>query len=412
MDVSADGRNWADSGLGHSWRGWLSAHRARGRRDESRCEWLRSTDVGARRPERRHFERSFDLVRCRATARDPRRPVAGATTTLAIHSPAQPFHIVSTTGDRSSTATPRKSTKPSTIARCSGGATNATTRSCVKGLTAPTHTTILRGSLDRSEMPQVQPHGHPSCPAQPPAETPGRHGSECRRRSYEGSAAGTGIGRAWARRESPRHRITGPSSGSRGWRRKQQRWPGPAAKASRSWTTVNAGSRESSRARGCRVRSTSPAGSTTAAPTDSAPSTPRSETATMTASRATTDQLLIAAASTAASASASPSATIVAEPAAPKRNRGAYGVSFDGLTEDGQPAKGITFPRRWTTRACTRTTRSPGRSAPPTSATSRARRSSSRGTSRSRRSGASSPRTSSSASTSAATSASPAARPA
>ena len=31
-----------------------------------------------------------------------------------------------------------------------------------------------------------------------------------------------------------------------------------------------------------------------------------------------------------------------------QRNRGEWGVSFDGLTEDGTRAPGLTFERRWT----------------------------------------------------------------
>ena len=82
---------------------------------------------------------------------------------------------------------------------------------------------------------------------------------------------------------------------------------------------------------------------------------------------------------------------------------GQYGASFTGR---GTPGPHLRAPLDPAGRP-SRTTRSPGSSAPPASPTSRARPSSSRRTSRSPTSGASSPPTSSSASTSAATSARP-----
>ena len=41
--------------------------------------------------------------------------------------------------------------------------------------------------------------------------------------------------------------------------------------------------------------------------------------------------------------------TVAKAPSTTARNRGQWGVSFDGLTEDGARAPGLTFERRWTT---------------------------------------------------------------
>ena len=67
----------------------------------------------------------------------------------------------------------------------------------------------------------------------------------------------------------------------------------------------------------------------------------RSETATMTATKPTENQPAPTAAAVAERTAAAPS---------PARHRGPYGVSFDGMDQEGRPTKGLTFPRRWTQR--------------------------------------------------------------